>query len=491
MAIVRKGGRYPWIVLVGPDGVGKTTVARCLVKKTNARYTHFLPRFRFDSLDPDKPTGSRTVGAAGPTIGSTAILAVRVAQSWLLYWLMIRPALERSPVISERWILGYIAETGALGRQAPAALTELLVGLTPQPDKVVLLTGKPSATNARKRGLREAEIDIIQSRYRRLRAWFSLAEFDTSTLSPAEVVQAIEDQLDTETVVAYAPPKRGAQWTASYETNDRRVLDLPFSPRARAVMAIWRRLARILPNLRRRVSAWPAGFPPSWRERLTRDGYDFLALYLPEQFTGRDRESWFFGKRDSMNIIQVKVRRGANSRHELSRESQILERVGRLDSAVLVYPRVLHASFEPVRGFLMLETPVFPSADRRPLTVPELIELVKTIQLVDPTEGGEALQGYASHGDLAPWNAWMSNDVPVVIDWESFTRRRSAVFDVVFYVITLRHSGLDAPAPAKLLEWVDRSELMAACDEISEVGPEDYAPHIQWLRNALDDQQTA
>jgi Cdc6-like AAA superfamily ATPase len=85
--------RPSWIVLVGSDGVGKTTVARTIVQLLDARYTHFVPKLNFQRVDDG--AGKRSLDPPRSPGFSALVLGMRTIQAWCFYWLHIRPALRR------------------------------------------------------------------------------------------------------------------------------------------------------------------------------------------------------------------------------------------------------------------------------------------------------------------------------------------------------------------------------------------------------------
>ncbi len=104
----RRNGRGAFVVIVGPDGVGKTTVARTLMDQYGGAsfYFHFLPPV-LGALESD-PEG-RAVPHRGKGVprGSRVLGWLRLLRSFARYWLAyavrVRPSvLSGALVIGDR-----------------------------------------------------------------------------------------------------------------------------------------------------------------------------------------------------------------------------------------------------------------------------------------------------------------------------------------------------------------------------------------------------
>jgi ATPase family associated with various cellular activities (AAA) len=184
--IAHRGHSGAFIVLVGPDGVGKTSVARALANSFGGptAYFHFMPPLRRQLLTKPpaheatrrpviNPTGSRVLGWCR--------LIRNWGRCWIGYAIAIRPALRRgSLVIADRWAYGYVVQPAALRFYGPASLATAAIGLLPRPDLVVNLSAPSEVVLARKQELTRAEIS------RELMAWSQLPYCPMKTFDATE-----------------------------------------------------------------------------------------------------------------------------------------------------------------------------------------------------------------------------------------------------------------------------------------------------------------
>jgi thymidylate kinase len=155
-------GRF--VVIVGPDGVGKTSLAAWLLEAWQGRagYFHFITTRRrpletwFDPNDqviPPKPpkTGSRLLGCMR--------LLRNLPRFWFAYATIIRPEIRRgSLIIGDRWAYGYVAQPTGVRFYGPPWLAYAVVRLLPRPDLVINLTAPAEVIHERKEELSIEEI---------------------------------------------------------------------------------------------------------------------------------------------------------------------------------------------------------------------------------------------------------------------------------------------------------------------------------------------
>ena len=172
-------GRF--VVLVGPDGVGKTTIAHALLEQHRgpAAYFHFLAPLRGPlSRSPGPAIAPPPKAAPGgwAVLGWIRLLR-NAARCWLGYLNTIRPALKRRwLVIGDRWMYGYVVQPHALRFNGPDILARAVVRMLPRPHLIVNLAAPPHVIRERKQELTLSQIE------QELRAWSSLGVADIRTL---------------------------------------------------------------------------------------------------------------------------------------------------------------------------------------------------------------------------------------------------------------------------------------------------------------------
>lgn len=190
--------RGAFVVIIGPDGVGKTTLARNLIARwpSATMYIHFRPSIL---ARPDATPGDE---ASVPPIkrinpGPRPIGWLRLLWSVFVfafgYWRWLRPALHRGAlIVGDRWIYGYVGQPTALGFGGPAWLADIAIQLVPNPDLLVRLKADPVITAQRKGDLSPQEIEAEDQRWDGL----SRLPFVVDANQPhARVVDDVADEL--------------------------------------------------------------------------------------------------------------------------------------------------------------------------------------------------------------------------------------------------------------------------------------------------------
>ena len=190
-------GRF--VVVVGPDGVGKTTVARALLERHDGPtgYVYFRPPLT-GSLPAFPPTGPRPRGNKNPAseapVKGWLRLAKNIVWFWIGYLATVRPVLRAGgAIVGDRWGYGYVIQPGPLRFFGPAWLAHLGVRALPPPDLVVNLSAPPDVVVARKDELTAAEVAAELEVCRHL-AVKRLETFD-ATGSAASIAEEIVERI--------------------------------------------------------------------------------------------------------------------------------------------------------------------------------------------------------------------------------------------------------------------------------------------------------
>jgi thymidylate kinase len=190
--VSNRSGRF--VVLVGPDGVGKTTVARALIARHSgpAAYFHFLPPLRGPlSQSPGPATTPPPKAASGgwPVLGWIRLFK-NAARCWVGYLATIRPALNQSwLIIGDRWMYGYIVQPVALRFHGPDVLARAVLRLLPRPHLIVNLAAPPHVIRERKQELTLSQIE------QELLAWSSLRGSNVHTLDATRLPRDIASDI--------------------------------------------------------------------------------------------------------------------------------------------------------------------------------------------------------------------------------------------------------------------------------------------------------
>lgn len=190
------------VVVVGPDGVGKTTLARGLMEKAGARsrYFHFLPPVRGELLAEvphgDFPSPDKNPG--GSVVGGWLRLSKNLFLAWLGYLVTVRPGLQRGcMIIGDRFLYGYVGQPRALRYFGPEWLARIALRAAPPPDLVVSLVAPAELVAARKAELTPDEIRQEIGRWAQLPA-LGVVTIDSSS-DPVAMVDTVWDLIESRT----------------------------------------------------------------------------------------------------------------------------------------------------------------------------------------------------------------------------------------------------------------------------------------------------
>ena len=463
------GGAF--LVVVGPDGVGKTTLARALLARVGdrGRYFHFIPNPLHTlqhspsddapPLDKHRERGSRTVGLL--RIGWILIRA------WISYFLAIRPAVRSgSVVIGDRWLYGYVVQPLALKFYGPEWVARLMLRLMPRPDLVMVLDAPAEVIRERKAQLSVAEIEAERRQWARIpgrtlnldatRPTEELAEETLNHIAGGVTFRRYPPTLGH--VLLPAAPRSAALAGSTLYT----------AARTRGLLA--QRLGRGM--LRAFGTSWlptadPADVPllPEHREALVVLLADHglrpesIAVYTRTQ----DARSGGYAVlviSDARPVGFVRV--GTPS--ELELECRALELLDIIGPKTFRHPRLLgRTSLGTVD--LVLHTAVLDGYHRPPRR-PPLDEIVREVQSALsglPKPPDTPSHWVPMHGDFTPWNLRRTGSGLSLIDWES-VGWGPPLADQVLYGATskavgLRRlaSGLSSEASAFWLERIGKA----------------------------------
>jgi thymidylate kinase len=193
-------GTGAFVVVVGPDGVGKTSVAHALIALHGGStgYFHFLPSI-WSALAPAPPDieeapAVQKGGVAGRRVVGCFRLANSAARAWLAHAVRVRPAVRSGKlVVADRWIYGYVVQPVALRFYGPSWLAVAALRFLPRPHLVVNLSAAPEVIRSRKQELTLHDIA------RELEEWSRLPEPRTLTFAasepPERIARRILDEL--------------------------------------------------------------------------------------------------------------------------------------------------------------------------------------------------------------------------------------------------------------------------------------------------------
>lgn len=187
-----KGTAGYFVVLIGPDGVGKTSVARELAKQFSGefRYFHFRPSWRLQSM-PLVDSGQRVTAFRPPGKFSGWIrLSSNLIRFWIGYLVSLRPVRRRGGlIVGDRWAYSYLLDPASVRYGGPMWLATLMLRLLPRPDLVCALTASPQVIHTRKPELSIGEITRQLAEIARLPSVVTLEATDDPGVVAARVLE--------------------------------------------------------------------------------------------------------------------------------------------------------------------------------------------------------------------------------------------------------------------------------------------------------------
>jgi thymidylate kinase len=420
-----------FLVLIGPDGVGKTSVAREMLEQHSGptAYFHFRAPLsgRMDSEPPAETAPAIDKHPVrGLRLAGWARLARHLLLAWLGHFLAVRPALRRGTlVVGDRWSYGYLVQPDALRFYGPRWLAAIALQLLPRPDRVVNLTASVDEILSRKKELSEEE-----ARHE-LAAWADLPVPGLVTMStegkhPSEVARQLLETLPPAGRYKRFPPGSShilVPTSSRLATLAGLSLYAPCRPRG-----IWmQRTARlgvgicgpwILPGRSTRFEppdhrVW-AEMLRHWRELL--GPFDDLAIVARRQSNRRGFSLLLI--REAQPVGFVRVRPGLDPTSD--GEATALRLLRESPPLSFHVPEILGAGCVADWGYV-ISSPLT-GAPHRPLRNLQLVAILEELQRALealPRPLGTPDSWVPMHGDLTPWNLRLTSDGRLMLlDWE-------------------------------------------------------------------------
>ena len=445
------GGRARgrWLVVAGPDGVGKTTLAHALLEALGpARALHVHHRF---GVLPRSAANRR------PTTEPHAVppyprwlAGLKVAYLYLDHvfgWVTrVQPARRSGRwVVHERGWLDIAVDPRRYRLEGVGGLVSLLTRVAPRPDLTLVLDAPAAVMHAR-----APELGLEELERQRL-AWRTLAprHGPTRWLDSREPVE----QLVVAALAAFDPARAGATRWARLPPLGRARWTIPvWPPRvALAALAVYQPMtphgllgwsaARVVARCGGLVPFGRREPPPEQAALVPRTQAD--AVVAVASGTRPGRSVALVIDRGGVAVALAKRRTDPGGPAALAREAEMVARFGPLLPAGTVAPRILSEE----DGML-----VFEPASWRPRLRPWLLPMPVAAALGTfyRAAGGGPLGGPA-HGDCAPWNLMRVEGGWMLLDWADATLEATPFLDPLHYLVQA-HALLGRPSAATIVE---------------------------------------
>ena len=464
------GSKGLFLVVVGPDGAGKTSLARTLLRRleVDGAYFHFIPSPRADLADQPPYREELVEKHRAPGNKTVGILRIgrNLARAWLGYLFAIQPAVRSGKiVVGDRWLYGYVAQPRALRFHGPSWIARLVLKIMPRPDLVVLLDAPSEAIHERKPELTPDEIRDEIERWRRIDQ--PMLRLD-ATRSPDHLARVVMAHVRPRAGFVRYPPtlghvllpsgSRSAALAGSslYAASRRRsylghragrLMLQSFGPR-------WLPAAGIN-NLPVDAETWTALV-----ESLRDDGlrFDEVALYTRTQEARGNFALLLIDGGESAAFVRV------GSPDGLEGECLAVSLLETAQPQAFDFPQLLaRGSIESTdyAAFTIVLDGLHKPAGSPPMER-ILVEIQDSLEQL-PEPPGKPAGWEPMHGDFTPWNLRQAaaGSGPVLIDWESAGWGPPGA-DAVLHYAASRALGLPTAPQSRNHEaaryWIERIE---------------------------------